>query len=865
MSSSIKDIPTAEGTTTREKASLRSRTQRVLDLADEVSALSPEALLERAASLREVLSEAPSGAARVDAQVEAFALSREAAARALGQTAFPVQVLGGLVIADGGIAEMATGEGKTLTAVAPVAWWAFFSNGVHVATANDYLASRDAALLAPVYALLGLSVGVADRSESLAKRKAAYSADITYGTAQTFGFDYLTDNLATSGDEVVQGPHFAAVVDEADSLLIDEARTPLIISAPDPRQKVDWKPYVVLAGTMKRDKDYEAYESEEFIALTDAGMDAAERFFGVDRLFDHPVTVQRILTALRAESLLLRDRNYVVTGGQVVIVDENTGRTMADRRFQDGLHEALEAKEGLESATPSVTMATTTLQSYFGMYDHLGGMTGTAATDAEELTSTYGTPVVIVPTHRPRIRQDLEDLLFSSSSDKFEALAKDVMERSAKGQPVLVGTPSVEESERVSAHLRSLGVDHQVLNAKHHAREAHIIAQAGRKGNVTVSTNMAGRGVDIKLGGDPHELAVMEVGPEAVGTGAYHEALARFEEATREERDAVIASGGLAVLATSRHTSRRVDNQLRGRSGRQGEPGLTQFYLAADDEIVRIFGGDQASKLLGSIGSAGSGPISHPVLSRLLSKSQGKIEGLHADARRSLVEFDGVYTAQRRAFYSLRKDLLEMEVNGFSQDFLVKAFKSALSSRLKDRRPKSLSAEELTQELSGLVPGDVPEAARTRSLDEAAKVLADTFRGDLHARLAPLDVTGDAADGNKAAVIRKILLDVIDQFWARHLTRMDSVQNAVSLRRFAQVDPKIAFAQEAMGLYQSFIDAFYGGVLNAFWRLSLTLSTTPEVPGGPSLDEASFESSEETPSLEPSDLAAQASEADEER
>lgn len=859
MSSSIKDVPAAEGTTSRENRSLRTRTQRVLDLHEEVAALSPAELLARAGRLRESLAAAPAGTARIDAQVEAFALAREAATRALGQTAFPVQVLGGLVIADGGVAEMATGEGKTLTAVAPVAWWAFFGNGVHVATANDYLASRDAALLAPVYALLGLGVGVADRSESLAKRKAAYAADITYGTAQTFGFDYLTDNLVVTTEEAVQGPHFAAVVDEADSLLIDEARTPLIISAPDPRQKVDWRPYSVLAGSMTRDEDYEAYESEEFVALTDSGMDAAERFFGVDRLFDHPVTVQRILTALRAEALLLRDRNYVVTGGEVVIVDENTGRTMADRRFQDGLHEALEAKEGLESATPSVTMATTTLQSYFGMYDHLGGMTGTAATDAEELTATYGTPVVIVPTHRPRVRKDLPDLLFGSSAEKFEALAKDVMERRGKGQPVLVGTPSVEESERVSAHLDALGVEHRVLNAKHHEREAHIIAQAGRKGAVTVSTNMAGRGVDIKLGGDPHELAVAEVGLDAVGTPSYREALARFEEESRSEREAVVEAGGLAVLATSRHTSRRVDNQLRGRSGRQGEPGLTQFYLAADDEIVRIFGGDQASKLLGSIGGSGSGPVSHPVLSRLLDKSQGKIEGLHADARRSLVEFDGVYTAQRRAFYSLRNDILEMEVEGFSHEFFEKAFRSALASRLGERRPKSFSIEELTTELAGLVPAEVPAEALLRSQTASATVLADTFRDDLVGRLAPLDATGDEASVNKSAVIRKILLDVIDQLWARHLTRMDSVQNAVSLRRFAQVDPKIAFAQEAMGLYTSFVDAFYAGVLNSFWRLSLSL--TPPTATGPKLEEASFEASDETPSLDPEVLAAEASEA----
>lgn len=801
--------PLPMGTTRKTAKSYTQRIERILALRDALKDVSDDEILKRANTARQELSSGASKMTRAELQVEVFALASEVCRRKLGQTPYPVQILGGLVIADGAIAEMATGEGKTLTAVAPVAWWALHGKGTHVATANDYLASRDAKDLAPAYNALGLTVAFTDRSEDLQYRKDAYLSDITYATAQTLGFDYLTDNLAHDPNDVVRRDPFAAIIDEADSLLIDEARTPLIISAPNARLKGGWDRPAEFAKTLVEKEDFEADKAEEFVILTEQGADKAEAFFNVLRLYDHPLLVQRILTSLRAEHLLTKDKDYLVNGDDIVLVDSNTGRVMANRRFQDGLHEALEAKEGVTPKAPNVVMASTTIQSFFGMYPHLGGMTGTAMTDAEELTSTYGTPVLGIPTHRPRLRVDHPDVLFSNSSNKFQNLAAEISKRQKTGQPVLVGTSSIEESERLSQELKKLSIEHEVLNARAHERESAIIAQAGRRGAVTVSTNMAGRGVDIKLGGDPGPYATSEQNAE-----------------TAAEKAELLEKGGLAVLATSRASSRRVDNQLRGRAGRQGEPGETQFFLAADDELLTTFGGPQVSGLIAALSSS-QGALSHPALSKAITRSQKKVEGIHADSRRSLVEFDGVYTAQRGAFYKFRNEILNGTFTSIIEAITFRGYKMALKEIAQTNKLEKLSRLEIEKMLGGKYPNPLPEGALKGSIEQRSKALASEAIEGFRARFSPLDQTEDSEEV-KAAVLRKILLDMIDQFWTQHLTDMQDLQGSVSLRRYAQVDPKIAFAQEAKAFYESFMQRFYRVALSTLWGLNLSLKSKPE-------------------------------------
>lgn len=781
--------------------------QAILELRETFKDFKDEDILKEASKAKELLKQNLNPSELNAQKIIIFALASEASKRALGQTPYAVQILGGLVISDGAIAEMATGEGKTLTAVAPVAWWAFHGKGVHVATANEYLASRDAKELEPVYSLLGLTVEYTNRDHALENRKKAYASDITYATAQTLGFDYLTDNLIHNPEDGVRRKAFAAVIDEADSLLIDEARTPLVISAPNAALQGGWEKYAQFVKTLTLDTDYEIDKSENFVILTEEGADKAEAFFNVKKLYDDPEIVSRILTSIRAEALLIENKDYIVSNGEVLIVDENTGRVLGERRFQDGIHEALEAKENLPSKAPNVNMASVTLQSFFGMYPHLGGMTGTALTDAEELNSTYGTLVVGIPTHKPKLRNDLPDLLFKDADQKFVALAQEIKTRSDKGQPVLVGTSSVEESENISAKLNALGIKHSVLNARSSEKESEIIAQAGRRGAVTISTNMAGRGVDIKLGGQKQNDSESNID---------------FKKLHEE----IVNLGGLAVLSTSRASSRRVDNQLKGRSGRQGEPGETQFFLAGDDELITTFGGTQVSSVLGALSGSSDGPITHPALSKILEKSQRKVESMHADARQSLIEFDGVHTAQRNAFYIFRENLLHMSFDEFINTFTFKAYSNQVKTLNTVKPLAKIKEAPAKRFLNASYPREIPSELLKGPLEDLISFLATGAGREFSERFTALE-TDDGTD-LKTTVMRRILMDMLDQFWTRHLTQMENLQGAVALRRYAQVDPKIAFAQEAKILYKQFLSNFYQTAMSTFWGLRLAINEKTE-------------------------------------
>jgi preprotein translocase subunit SecA len=772
-------------------------------------------------------------------QTRTFAVVREAARRVLGQHMYPAQVLGGLVIADGCIAEMATGEGKTLTATLPAVWFALHGRGVHVATANDYLATHGADTLRPVYALLGLTVAAATGADASEERAAAYRADITYSTAQQFGFDYLTDNLVDRLEAKVQRGRFAAVVDEADSLLIDEARTPLIISAPDTAPRPEWAPYTAVVAALTEDQFIVDDESET-VYLTEDGTRQIEVTLGLSDLHTNPAAAHRVFAALKARALFARGKDYLITTGPdgepgIVIVDPHTGRPQATRRFQDALHEALEAKEGLRVRPASKTTAAVTLQAFFTMYTHLGGMTGTAMTEAEELATTYRTPVVGVPTHYPVARIDQPDLLYRTVEDKLAAVVAEVTTRQAAGQPVLIGTLSVVESEQVSARLTAAGVPHRVLNARHHAAEATVVAQAGRAGAVTVATNMAGRGVDIRLGGDPAGLAVQEVGPAPTGSvagsadaEAYDQwrteltaATERWEKVCRDERQAVLAAGGLYVLGTGRNISRRIDLQLRGRSGRQGEPGESRFFLSCDDDLVATFGGPAIGALVAQAAPTPGAPVAHRMLISVVERAQRKVEAIHAEQRRDLLDYDKVLAAQRLAVYGWR-------------DRVLAAPFGALLERWLDRTAAdTLTGPDWAVLATSLTPcGEWP-------VSEAAVQAAR--RGDRTATRAELVRAGVSEVRRRFAgvapqmldfVLRHVLVQLIDLAWSDHLTDLEDLREAVSLRSYSQQDPRTVYAEAAYDRFTAMVTDAHQRGTRMLWRIEAA-TRARDVPAEP--------------------------------
>ena len=770
---------------------------------------------------------------------EAFATVREAAKRTLGQRHYDVQLMGGAALHSGNIAEMRTGEGKTLVATLPSYLNAIAGKGVHVVTVNDYLAERDSEWMGRIHRFLGLSVGVILNNMTPAERRAAYNCDITYGTNNEFGFDYLRDNMAWSLDDCVQREHFFAVVDEVDSILIDEARTPLIISGPADKATKWYVEFANLVLKLERDVHYEIDEKKKTVGILEEGVTRVEQMLQIENLYEAVNTpmIGYLNNAVRAKELFKRDKDYVVMNGELLIVDEHTGRMLAGRRYSEGLHQALEAKERIEIKDENQTLATITLQNYFRLYQTISGMTGTAMTEASEFHQIYKLGVVPIPTNRSMVRIDQADLVYKSELGKFNAVAKDIVERHRKGQPVLVGTVSVEKSEELSAILRKSGVAHEVLNAKHHEREATIIARAGIKGAVTVATNMAGRGTDIMLGGNPEFMADFELqrrGISPVDNATEYEAawpteIARQKAAVAVEHEEVIALGGLYVLGTERHESRRIDNQLRGRSGRQGDPGESRFYLSLQDDLMRRFNSGIVERVLSAAGIPEDEPIESKMVSNAIRSAQTQVEAQNFEIRKNVLKYDDVMNRQREVIYGERRLVLEgkdlqEQVIEFMQDTLAAYVDAATASgfaedwdletlwnHLKVIYPISFVPADLDVELGGRVGLDV-ELLKHRVLEDLAKAYADRESA------LSSEVTRELE--------RKVLLSVLDRKWREHLYEMDYLQEGIGLRAMAQRDPLVEYQREGYELFAAMMDAIKEEIAGFLFNVEVTVESS---------------------------------------
>ncbi len=754
---------------------------------------------------------------------EVFAVVREGSRRALGQRHFDVQLIGGMVLHHGRIAEMKTGEGKTLVATLPVVLNSLAGRGVHVVTVNDYLARRDSEWMGLIYKFLGLSVGVVVHGVTDQERKTAYNSDITYGQNNEFGFDYLRDNMKFNLNDYVQREHNFAIVDEVDSILVDEARTPLIISGASEESTDTY--YVVdrIVPRLRNEDDYTVDEKLKSVALTEEGVTKAERLLGIDNLYDprNILMLHHVNQALRAHTLYKRDVEYVIKDGEVVIVDEFTGRLMPGRRWSDGLHQAIEAKENVKIESENQTLATITFQNYFRMYKKLAGMTGTADTEAVEFQQIYNLQVAVIPTNQPMIRVDNHDVVFKTEGEKFDAVIDEIKDCHERGQPVLVGTVSIEKSERVATLLRKTGIPHHVLNAKNHEREAEIVAQAGRHKAVTISTNMAGRGTDIVLGGNAESMAAAESGTKDPMDPGYQTALKKFAAQRASERELVLKAGGLHILGTERHESRRIDNQLRGRSGRQGDPGSSRFFLSLEDDLLRIFGADRLKNLMGRIGMEDNVPIEHRWISRAIENAQKKVESHNFDMRKHLLEYDDVMNKQREVVYHRRRellgdtplkdDILEMseeviegivdahcdpEVDPAQWDW--KAIEDAFYKQFKFRF-------DFNQ--NGSAP-DNPAAFTAIALERVRKLYDD--------REAEFT----------APVMRQIekvvSLQTLDSLWKDHLLAMDHLKEGIGLRGYAQVNPLTEYQKEGFTMFGALMATMQQDVVEKVFSVQVT-------------------------------------------
>jgi preprotein translocase subunit SecA len=802
----------------RELKRMQPIVERVNALEPQIKQLSDERLVAKTAEFKERVA---NGQSLDDIMPEAFAVVREAALRTLGMRHFDVQLVGGVVLHEGKIAEMKTGEGKTLVATLPVYLNALSGKGVHVVTVNDYLAHRDAEWMGRVYRFLGLDVGVVVHGLNDAERQQAYNADVTYGTNNEFGFDYLRDNMKYDRGQFVQRPLNYAIVDEVDSILIDESRTPLIISGPAEQST---EQYYIIDGIipyLKKDKHFSIDEKAKAVMLTEDGVAEVERRLNVKNLYDpqNINTLHHVNQALRAHSLFKSDVDYVVKNGEVIIVDEFTGRLMPGRRWSDGLHQAVEAKEGVRIENENQTLATVTFQNYFRMYDQLAGMTGTADTEAEEFAKTYNLDVIVVPTHMPMVRDDQSDRIYKNEKAKFDAVVSEVKELNERGQPILVGTISIEKSEVLSKMLTRNGVQHHVLNAKHHEKEAHIVSQAGRKGAVTISTNMAGRGTDIMLGGNPEVLARTEVGEDAEDA-EYASVLERFKEVCAVEKRDVIDAGGLRIMGTERHESRRIDNQLRGRSGRQGDPGSTCFYLSLEDDLLRIFGGDRIQGLMNRLGMEEDEEIQHPWLSRAIANAQRKVEGHNFLIRKNLLEYDDVMNQQRRTVYDRRREILtQNDLKDLVLDMIDQSVTEIVEEFVPDRidgeyDPKPLEEKVVSRFNMPFAFADVPEAERNP--DGIGKYLYDRA-------VAHYDERGEANGSEIMRHVEKIiLLQNLDQLWKDHLLQMDHLKEGIGLRGYGQRDPLLEYKREGFGLFRDMMNRFAVDVVEKVFRVQVT-------------------------------------------
>lgn len=811
-------------------ARLRSYTDAVNSLEDSFRELSDAELRAETDAFRARVADGES----LDRLLpEAFAVVREAASRTLGQRHYDVQLMGGAALHLGNIAEMKTGEGKTLVATAPAYLNALTGKGVHVVTVNDYLAEYQANLMGRVYRFLGMETGVILANQDPATRRAQYAADITYGTNNEFGFDYLRDNMAWSPEELVQRGHHFAVVDEVDSILIDEARTPLIISGPASGEANRWyTEFARLSQRLVPGTDYEVDEKKRTVGVLEPGIEKVEDWLGIENLYEPQNTplIGFLNNAIKAKELFRANKDYVVLKGEVMIVDEHTGRILAGRRYNEGMHQAIEAKEQVEIKAENQTLATVTLQNYFRLYDKLAGMTGTAETEAAEFMNTYGLGVVAIPTNKPLARIDRPDLVYKNEVAKFAAVVKDIEERHRKGQPVLVGTVSVEKSEYLSKLLAQRGVRHEVLNAKNHAREAAIVAQAGRRGAVTVATNMAGRGTDIMLGGNAEFNAVermRERGLDPVRDAeeyerVWPEVLARAEEETKAAHEEVVGLGGLYVLGTERHESRRIDNQLRGRSGRQGDPGESRFYLSLADDLMRLFNAGAAQRLMA--GAPDDTALEHKIVSRAIASAQSQVEGRNAEQRKNVLKYDDVLNRQREAVYRDRRRVLEGDdLHEQIAQFVEEVLTSTIQERTSAGHPEDWDLEDLWEALRMVYPvtltvDEVVEEAggRTRL---TAEFLREQILSD--ARVVYAQREEEAGSEAMRNLERRVLLSVIGRKWPEHLYEMDYLKEGIGLRAMAQRDPLVEYQREGYAMFQAMMEAIREETVSTLFRMEI--------------------------------------------
>jgi len=817
----------------KELAKLRAVVSRVGEYESEYKKLKDSDFVKKTAEFKERLSH---GTTLDDLLPEAFALVREAAGRSIGQRHYEVQLIAAAALHKGKIAEQKTGEGKTLSATPALYLNALTGRGTHLVTVNDYLARRDAGWMGHVFHFLGMTTSALISEQSFIydpeysdessvdwrikhlkpiTRRKAYKADVTYGINSEYGFDYLRDNMVSEMSQVVQRDYHFAVVDEVDSVLIDEARTPHIISAPDSEATHKYYDYAKIVEKLTHEMDYQIDEKLRTAHLTDHGIVKVEKLLGVGNVYENDFqAVHHIEAALKARTLFRKEKDYIVKDGKVVIVDEFTGRLLVGRRFSEGIHQALEAKENVTIQQESRTLATVSLQNYFRMYEKLAGMTGTAVTEAEEFHKIYGLDVVVIPTHRPMVRQDYSDSVYKTTRAKYAAIANDIAEHYKSGQPVLVGTTSIEKNEIISDFLRHKGIPHQVLNAKNHTSEAMIIAEAGKKGAVTVATNMAGRGVDIILGGSRHEKWEVENVKE----------WEKEEREWKKNHNEVVSLGGLHVIGSERHESRRIDNQLRGRSGRQGDPGSSRFYVALDDDIMRLFGGDQVARLMNIFKLPEDVPLEHGMVSRAIQSAQTKVEGFHFDSRKHLVEYDDVLNKQREIVYKQRRHILEGENQ---KEKILEKISTEITNivTIHTGDGGSMDREQILNEFLSIIPFDsashdqlLAQLKQFNSIDETVEFLT-TLTGDMYTnREKQLD------EEVIRQVERWVSLSVIDSFWMDHLDAIDDLREGIGLRGYGQREPLIEYKNEAFSMFERLMAGIDSEIIHRIFKVQVQLS-----------------------------------------
>ena len=840
-------------------AKLKSLTSAVNALEPEFQQLSDEELRNETALLRERFA---NGESLDDLLPEAFAAVREAATRTIGLRPFDVQIMGGAALHLGNIAEMKTGEGKTLVATLPAYLNAIAGRGVHVVTVNDYLAGYQSELMSRVFRALGMTTGCILSGQEPAERREQYLADITYGTNNEFGFDYLRDNMAWQKSDLVQRGHFFAIVDEVDSILIDEARTPLIISGPSSGEANRWfQEFAKIADRLQPVIDYEVDEKKRTVGILEPGIQKVEDYLGIENLYESANTplISFLNNSIRAKSLFKKDKDYVVLKGEVLIVDEHTGRILPGRRYNEGIHQAIEAKEGVEVKAENQTLATVTLQNFFRLYTKLSGMTGTAETEAAEFMSTYKLGVIPIPTNKPMVRIDQPDLIYKNEEVKFNMVVEDIVERHAKGQPVLVGTTSVEKSEYLSVLLAKRGVRHEVLNAKNNAREAAIIAMAGRFGSVTVATNMAGRGTDIMLGGNAEFLTVDSLHAKGLSPEEnpeeYEAAWAtEFEKIKQEvaiEAEKVLSVGGLYVLGTERHESRRIDNQLRGRSGRQGDVGESRFYLSLTDDLMRLFNSGAASALMNRSSVPDDTAIESKVVSKAIASAQSQVEARNAEIRKNVLKYDDVLNRQREAIYGDRRHILEGDdIAGRVQSFIEETITFLVNSALASKEDTRASLEGLWSELKAIYPVSLEIDEVLAEAGSISRLTTNFLSKELisDAKIQYQKRTETLGDEAMRELERRVVLSVIDRKWRDHLYEMDYLKEGIGLRAMAQRDPLVEYQREGFGMFQQMMGAIREEAVTYLFNVEVKVDQSPidqirpqeklsySAPGAPSED-----------------------------